>query len=308
MLTAAGVSGALIVGLYIFWKWYFPKSKFKGIPNVRQSCFFNSIMQILFYLRDFKQFVVANRRGDIPLIENIAILFEEMELEEESVGWYHYGNIVKSLGRSEIEIGTENCASEFLELLILGIAQREMAVKGLSSIDLFGMSVDDFGLIDKSLGTFKLFGLANTTHAESAAQSPVRVMFYVSAEARNNSIQSTIDTALPKTSVGEDGRSLQTQHHPRYFIADFARLGFNTQKFDFASNEIIHLDDMRYRLVAFVLHHQSMILTPHYVSCVKIEGEWHMFDDSVVREVNIHSLSKSYTLTSVVFERIDGQS
>lgn len=279
-------------------------------------------MQMLFSLEEFRVFVENSQYERMPTLREIGNLFRVMRSNKNTVkNIEYYNTIIKSIGNAVIKPGEENCASEFLELLIEKIVREEASVSNVSMDDFTDVSLEEFEAFHQRLNTIRLFGvLVHPTTKITADYSPVgagnnaiplQIAWCIHTRA-SASMQETFNTILRGD---DDFIPMRMVVHNRaiskYLILNFGPQGFSLKSIKWIGNGEVQVNELRYALVAMnlfrgkVRDHWLSKGGGHYMSCARRDGVWYLFDDSRVKKTTLQSLPRGLTVTSAIFERID---
>lgn len=288
-----------------------------GLTNINLSCFFNACMQMLFSLEEFRSFVENSNSERMPTVRAIGSLFRDIGNGKRAVeNTVYYNTIIESIGSADIIPNQENCASEFLELVIDKIVKEEADTNNISMNDLSSVSIRDFEEFRQRLITIRLFGILtlSTDHRLVGADNndlPLQIAWYIRTRACE-SMQHTFNTILHgdidyiPTRMVVHNRSIS-----KYLILNFGPEGFSMKSVKWIGNGEVQVGEFCFALVAMILfrgnvrNDRTRKSGGHYMSYAKRNGVWYLFDDTRVKKKNINDFQEDLTVTSAVFERIE---
>lgn len=294
-----------------------------GLTNINLSCFFNACMQMLFSLEEFRTFVENNQSEEMPTARAIDSLFKAMSSGKSTVSnTEYYNTIIKSIGSEDIMVDRENCASQFLELLINRIVKEEADTNSVSTDDFTNVSFEGFEEFRKRLNTIRLFGilvlptgspgykLDYIPVGEGNDAIPLQIVCCIHTKACM-SIQDTFNTILRGNIESTPTRMVvHNRAVPKYLILNFGAQGFSLRNTEWIGSGEARIKESRFALVAMNLFrgdvgdHCIESESRHYMSCAQRDGTWYLFNDSSVKKTTLKSLPRDLTVTSAVFERM----
>ncbi|KAL0266168.1 UNVERIFIED_CONTAM: hypothetical protein PYX00_011885 [Menopon gallinae] len=262
-----------------------------GLSNRNLSCFFNASMQMLFSLEEFRTFAENCNDKGMPTTRIIGNMFRDMRRSEGYVVNIDYYNaILDAFSSAEIAPNEENCASQFLELLIEKVVRENMLAQGVSEQDLLDTSFDNFEALQQRMEMARLFGLlilstgyqGYTTDYSPTQTSyihiPLQVEWYIRSSTREN-MQRTVDAiVLGDPDVTPTRLVVHNGLVCKYLVLNFGSQGFSLQNIEWEDNEEVQVNGVRFSLVAMNLFRGSVQCPQsknggrHYMSCARRGG------------------------------------
>ena len=300
-----------------------------GIPNYGNTCFFNSAVQFIANIPEFKQ-AVASMEGNTPTDEAIKRMFASLDdLSREDVKTTCEKLLLET---GDYHFGMQYDADELLKRLVEYIikhAQRAQRLKVQQLISLLktyrdqGTTEDGYTAkrdnVKQELihiihpndnGTFII---SFKDEKEVNPEEPYVRSQFTKLDKDNRELGLTeVEPVL------SDRKKIEITQIPsanKYIIIQFSRLGYdpsnftpvlNTSKIDLPN--VLEVDGQKYT-VQSVIGHSGSYRGGHYVNYSKRNGIWYYFSDSTVKQLGndwkpvLATINNGYKIVNALYRR-----
>lgn len=285
----------------------------KGLVNLGNTCYMNSVMQIFLNLHEFNSAINDSHLKKDCVVENCMVcsykaLSAEYEFSslKESISPH---NFKKSIGNKNPFFGNykQHDALELFLTICNGLHEdltankKNKKRKKRSIKDIPSSIIDDF-----FRGKLKYI---TTCMKCKISNENIEVFYNLSMPVNFNSVDQIIDDYFKKETLKEnkicENCKIETKHermteileHPKILCAHIklfkVTLGFSHKiisEIDF--KEKIEISNKKYKLYG-VIEHSGMLSFGHYTSCVNLEDSWYNCNDSYTRKISRETLLSS---------------
>ena len=261
---------------------------FNGLTNLGATCYMNSILQQLYHIEPFRELILKNE-FEAEDQKELQKLFASLGMSAKPViDTRPFCNVWKGWGNTAINVREQQDAGEFLNLFLDQLPQDCQALLKLSLVNkiegitekyetenietMFTLPLDVKGLSDIS-ASFDSFLEAENFCGQDGLMTPVgKIDCKKFARIR----------AAPKVLAIQLKRFEYDLRYGHYKVTDHfsfpEKINISTLM-DNANDEC----NFDYELKGVVLHSGS-VDAGHYISLVKINGEWYKFNDGCVSQ------------------------
>ena len=280
-------------------------SSVKGLHNLGQTCYFNSIVQCLFHCSSFRDIIenVPQSARTVPVLREVQRLFTRMGRSNSLTYLSPARCFSAAMGipecrRAHMHEDKQEDAGEFFLILIEYFREKFQPLADIFEGNLRSkISCQHCSSATTTMQPFKLLALsfpASNNEQDQHNVSSTHDIYtllddFVSPEIISGYHCTHCATHRPAE------KKLDILSTPKVLVLQLKRfsglrkigdlVNFPTQlrlKFVVAGSERHH----SYRITGVVFHRGSTIASGHYISYVNVEGKWLEADDSSIREVS----------------------
>ena len=308
-----------------------------GLRNTTNACFFNAVVQVLYSLNDFRDFIQGPRRGDErkwdvlmrnPVVKSLHDLFESMSLSTKAPvdASEHYARIISHFESKSSGVKTkgivreaQNCAAEFMALLVREVLEAEQNVASETrNIQLTNTDIRGAEVLYNNVNMVHMFGIAfvdmNSNEGGVVDDPKGKVTVHSSLNVGHfgfKAVQDIVEETL-KYMYGVNGPDgCEIMRIPTYLTLNMGVDGFNLRDVSFRNNDRFGISGHAYELCGVLLHsgrRNAFRTSGHYVSYSLREGIWYYANQTICRAGNLYEVKGDLAVSAAVFRRVRRES